>query len=208
MKAVGKLVYWNRQAGLVALIDSPSTTMRLSSFALRLSLVCLVVSCQRDEPSTPIVTTNIYSVPADVEPYIQHFRDEVQKRGRAISVDNLVVTFGKTAGEDVCGQCLLEAGQPPRIVLSTTDYCWQKASENERECLVFHELGHCLIKRMHRTDRFPNGAFVSLMNRDDVSVYATCQYPIGMDECDKRPRRGYYIDELVDPTTPAPPWGK
>src|SRR5919199_1537692 len=101
-------------------------------------------------------------------------------------------------------QYLVPASKPPTITLSTESYCWQSASASERECLVFHELGHCLLSRIHKTDRFPNGAFVSLMNPDDISIYATCRYPIGNDDCDKRPRRAYYIDELFNPNTPAP----
>lgn len=171
-----------------------------------LVLLLALLSCQRPQPDPkPVV---LYDVPAAVEPYVQRFREEIQKRGPVPATDNLVIAFGKTQGSDVCGQCLLEAGKPPRITLSTDANCWQNASENERECLVFHELGHCLLKRDHRTARFPNDAYVSLMNPDDRAVYATCVYPIGDDVCDKRPRRAYYLDELANAATPAPAWGK
>ena len=49
---------------------------------------------------------------------------------------------------------------------------------------------------------------MSLMNPDNVDVYATCRYPIGGEECDKRPRREYYINELFDPATTIPAWAK
>lgn len=171
--------------------------------ALIVSLL-LLLSCQ--PASTP--EANQYSVPASVEPYIQSFRTAAQSRNRAVAIDKLVVEFGDAQGEDVCGRCILEAGKAPRIILSMNDYCWQQASADEKEGLVFHELGHCLLNRQHRTDRFPKGAYVSLMNPDDMGVYATCRYPIGDDDCDKRPRRPYYLDELFDLTTPAPAWAQ
>ena len=180
--------------------------MRLATVLSLLTMVSLL-SCQRSQPN-PDPEPAQYSVPAEVEPYVQRFRAETQKRGQALVIDNLIITFGKTRGSDACGQCFLESGKTPRVILSADSFCWQQANQNERECLVFHELGHCLLARQHRSDRFPTGAYVSLMNPDDVAIYATCRYPIGNDDCDKRPRRDSYLDELIDPATPTPAWVK
>lgn len=163
-----------------------------------------IASCQSSSQPEPVQ----YSVPVEVEPYLKSFRDEASKRNKSISTANLIISFGTAQTEDVCGQCILQAGKTPQITLSSDDFCWKTANTNERECLVFHELSHCLMNRAHKTEKFPNGAYVSLMNPDNVAVYATCRYPIGGDECDKRDRRDYYIDELFDATTPTPAWGK
>jgi hypothetical protein len=174
---------------------------------LSLLVVLLLTSlagCQRGSQPEPIQ----YSVPAEVEPYVQSFRDEAKKRNNSVSTDNLIITFGASQSEDVCGQCTLESGKPPHIIINKDGSCWQQANQHERECLLFHELGHCLLKRAHKTDRFPVGAYTSLMNPDNSSIYATCRYPLGDDVCDKRPRRDYYVDELFDPTTSTPDWGK
>lgn len=178
--------------------------MRMRSIVFFLLLALL--SCQSPRLAEPEPAQ--YSVPAEVEPYLKIFREEASKHPNPVSTTNLIITFGTAQQEDVCGQCLLENGKTPRIVLNNDAFCWQQASQNERECLLFHELGHCLLKRAHQTNTFANGAFVSLMNPNNVAVYATCRYPIGGDECDKRPRRTYYIDELFDPSTPTPTWAK
>lgn len=165
-----------------------------------------LLSCQpsADTPPDPAQ----YTVPAELEPFVQQFRDEAKKRGQPVMTTNLIVEFGQPSQQNVCGECVLAPGKTPRIVLTKNALCWQQASAQERECLVFHELGHCLLNRTHVSKQFPNGAFVSLMNPDNRAVYATCAYPIGGDECDKRPRRDYYIDELFDAGTPAPAWGQ
>lgn len=173
------------------------------------SLIVIVIllsltGCQSSSQPEPVQ----YSVPAEVEPYLKSFREEATKRNKSVSTDNLIVTFGTAQAEDICGQCILENGKTPRIILNSDDFCWETANTNERECLVFHELGHCLLNRLHKTETFPNGAYVSLMNPNNVAVYATCHYPIGGDECDKRDRRDYYINELFDASTPTPAWGK
>ncbi|CCH55156.1 hypothetical protein BN8_04395 [Fibrisoma limi BUZ 3] len=177
--------------------------MRPSLFVI--GLVLLALSCQPDQPPAEPPQ---YNVPTDIEPFVQAFRDEARQRGQSVATDNLIIRFGAVSDKDVCGECLLQSNKTPVITLSNDPLCWQQMNAQERECLVFHELGHCVLKRLHKTDRFPNGAFVSLMNLNDVSVYATCRYPIGNDDCDKRPRRSYYIDELFNPNTPAPAWAK
>lgn len=169
-----------------------------------LLLLALIPSCQPRPQAEP--EPKQYDVPTEVEPYVQAFRAAAQVRGQTIAVDNLIITFGQPSGEDVCGECLLQAGKTPRIVLSAGGLCWKDANANERECLIFHELGHCLLGRGHLNSRFPLGMYTSLMNPNDISVYATCRYPIGGDECDKRPRQSYYHNELFDPKTPAPGW--
>ena len=169
---------------------------------------CLLAALSCQSPAEVASDPAQYSVPTELEPFVQQFRDEAQKRGRSVSTSNLIIEFGQPSQQDVCGECVLEPGKTPRIILTKTAFCWQQASMQARECLVFHELGHCLLKRTHLTKQFPNGAFVSLMNPDDRAVYATCAYPIGNDDCDKRPRREYYIDELFDAGTPAPVWGR
>lgn len=172
-------------------------------FCTLTTFLLLLLGCQRDPVPEPVQ----YSVPAELEPYVQTFRTEASRRMLVVPTTNLIVQFGTPEGTDVCGQCLLATGKTPRVTISTDAVCWKNSSEAEREALLLHELGHCLLKRSHRPDRFPNGAYVSIMNADDVSLYAVCRYPIGDDICDKRPRRAYYLDELFDPATPAPAWG-
>ncbi len=177
----------------------------MRSFSVLLLLLA-VLSCRPRPQAEP--EPKQYSVPADVEPYVQAFRDIAQQHGQTIPADNLIITFGETQRQDACGQCDRATGKTPRITLKTDDLCWKNANQQEREALIFHELGHCWLNRDHRPDRFPNGIYVSLMNADDVGIYATCRYPIGNDVCDKRPRRQYYHDELFNPATPVPAWGK
>ena len=168
-------------------------------------LLIILFSCQRQPVE---MEPKQYNVPSDVEPYVQAFREAARRRGQTLLADNLLVSFGTVQTPTACGQCTRQTGRTPRVVISTNADCWQSASSYERECLIFHELGHCLLNRDHVVNRFPKGQYVSLMNPDDVSLYAICRYPIGDDECDKRPRQGYYHEELFNPTTPAPVWGR
>jgi hypothetical protein len=175
-----------------------------STNAFILLVLLGVLSCRPPEDPEP----KQYSVPTDIEKYVQTFRVLAQQRGQTVATDNLIITFGPTKNPDACGQCLRAAGRTPRITIKADELCWKRANEQEREALILHELGHCWLNRDHRNDRFPIGAYASLMNADDASVYSVCRYPISDDVCNKFPRRPYYHDELFDPATPTPAWAR
>ncbi len=65
---------------------------------------------------------------------------------------------------------------------------WQEASQDSREQLIFHELGHCLLNRSHSDSYVRRGRYVmptSIMSASQIS-----------DEVYKV-NRDYYISELV-----------
>jgi hypothetical protein len=166
-----------------------------------LLLLLAILSCQK-------VPDPELKIPTEVQPYIDSFVAEAKKRGIDIKIDNLIVEFGNTNGDFVCALCQFPTAKQRYIVINKDPDCWKNAYEQARESLVYHELGHCYLSRSHKTDKFANGIYKSLMNPDNVETYSTCRYPLGGDVCDKRPRRQYYIDELFDENTPTPVWGK
>ncbi len=48
------------------------------------------------------------------------------------------------------------------------------------------------------------------MNGTGTGLYTRCVYDIGgtNNNCDRRYRRQYYLDELFDENAPPPDWGK
>jgi len=54
---------------------------------------------------------------------------------------------------------------------------WDRSNESSKEWLVYHELGHCVLDRSHRNDRFENGMWKSLMRGDlspEESIIPLC----------------------------------
>ena len=65
--------------------------------------------------------------------------------------------------------------------------------------IIFHELGHGLLGRVHRYEYFNNGATpMSIMNPNTAIGYN--QYTLY--------ERQYYVDELFNQYTPTPYWEK
>ncbi|MGB0523784.1 MAG: hypothetical protein ACPGJS_12530 [Flammeovirgaceae bacterium] len=172
--------------------------MRLPKLVPILFLLTWSMACN-DDQQTPIR----YDVPDEVEPFVQKFIEEGKERGVDLVVDNLVVELTSPVennGQFVCGVTFGPVINLPQnyIEIDTQCLAWRH-SEVSREILVFHELGHALLLRPHRTDLLPNFDFASIMvsstwNIDDFYTFDLT-------------KREYYMDELFDPSTPVPDWG-
>ena len=149
----------------------------------------------------------IYDVPAEFEPYIVRFVNEANARGKAISIYNLIVKRDSTLPTLYCAvsNTISEKNDVQKIISINVPYCWQ--NDVQLEALIFHELGHCILGRVHDNSLMPKGDPKTMMYPDNISVYSPCVYFTG-GACDLSYRRPYYIDELFNPLTPMPDWAK
>ncbi len=150
------------------------------SRALFLLSLLLLAACGR-EPTAEETAT--------FAPYFERFETYSRRFGRDTSSDTKVkILFGALRpGEiGVCEQGFL---QSPRVTVSRS--AWNMRSEDGREALIFHELGHCLLGRDHTDATSGYGSQgrrvnipASLMNTSGVgsSLYAA--------------EHDYYIREL------------
>ena len=156
----------------------------------------LFSACRPDE-----VPPTVYEVPALIQPYIDLFEQEAAKRGVQLDITNLKVEFEEDLnGGDAAGTCTFatEESPTPHIRLDTTSFNWRN-NEYHREILVFHELGHCILDRLHKDDLLPNGNIASIMRSTGEQVYGGLLNDF---------KREYYLDELFNPSAPAPDWAE
>ena len=121
-------------------------------FSLLLSVFFL--SCQKDEGLNPeeITETVNKSFPGVEEalwPHFQKFEEEALARGLIIDLVREGIT-GRIAtidGNGVIGQCNYNSHLSNHVTVDE-DF-WAEASNNFREFVVFHELGHCSLFRGH-----------------------------------------------------------
>ncbi|MDX2248765.1 MAG: hypothetical protein SF052_18405 [Bacteroidia bacterium] len=160
-----------------------------------LSVILLLAACKRED-----VPVKVYDVPAELQVYIDLFEQEAAKRGQTITIDNLRVLYeGELVNGTAAGTCTYpHADDPiPTVRFDTTSLNWTNNAASQ-EILVFHELGHCVLnRREHRDEQLPNGNFASIMRSTGAQVYGGALNDF---------KRDYYLDELFDPTTPAPDW--
>ncbi len=159
----------------------------------------MLISCEKKEVSFE------YRIEPALEVYVETFFEEAKARGISIPKENLIVEFTDSLPEDFCGQCERpkagRAGQRIIQIRKNRD-CWDIKVSQNKEALVFHELGHCLLGRDHKDEFFPNGAPTTIMTTRLAGPYEPCVYVFGDDQatfkCNKTVRRPYYLDELFN----------
>jgi hypothetical protein len=162
--------------------------------------------CSKDADLVDLVF--VYSVPAKYQHFIDTFIYEASIRGHLIEIDNLIINDDENMEAPHCGKCnssSIEKNVQKIVSINSNIQCW--FTTEQHEVLLFHELGHCVLGRLHDNKRLPNGDFKTLMNENDLSVYTSCVYPVDNGPCDNRFKRSYYLDELFDEGTPVPDWG-
>jgi hypothetical protein len=104
-----------------------------------LLFVLVVIGCGK-APET-VRETGVF------EPLVQRFEAVSASYGRPVLVDNLIIRFGGTEGDDRA-VCVIKGEQTPTISVSAE--AWSESTEAEQEELLFHELGHCVLRRFHQ----------------------------------------------------------
>lgn len=135
-------------------------------------------------------------IPSDVLPYVTKFFEEAQARGYDYYLEDYTLNISKEAivRPDVAGTCNLRSG-----VITIDAIYWRTASERERERVVFHELGHCVLDRRHRNELLLENDCISLMRGVENNFSCSTN-----DEDDAW--WAYYTDELFDPSLNGPDW--
>lgn len=154
-------------------------------------VVLLFTSCNNE---------NEYRVEGEFEEYVVRFENEASERNLKLNLhnDGLIIEFADLK-DNQAGLCHYE--NPIRIEIDRT--YWQaisptKGADYMKENLLFHELGHGILKRDHLNTTLENDDWKSIM--------------CGGDKVDNRPwninyrglRRDYYVDELFNESTSVP----
>lgn len=111
----------------------------------KLILTLIVVSGCCPAPS--------FRVEAEFRPYVDSFRSRYNV-GEGVTVKR-----GTLEGSTI-GQC--EIGVFTSTITIDGEY-WDLAADFERESLMYHELGHCLLRRAHTSERDEDGCPSSIM---------------------------------------------
>lgn len=111
-----------------------------------------------------------WKVEEDFRPIVDSFFEEGNRFGVPLDKTNLIVMFGDP-GPGVAGRAIQDGFQ--RVVIISPKYWNYNWNEDQvqltREYILFHELGHALLRRSHNTE-------YSMMNqKGPVSDY--CNKP-------------------------------
>jgi hypothetical protein len=103
--------------------------------------------------------------------YVAKFENKSDQEGKPVRVTELIIQFGSMANPNERGVCVIDGENPPTITIDQAN--WDTMEESRREALLFHELGHCVLKQTHRNGTTGAGIPSSVMNTYllDAEVY-------------------------------------
>jgi hypothetical protein len=154
--------------------------------------IFLVGCSQFEVPNDP---RDIHGVDPAFASYVQEF--EVQY---GASIGDIPIQFAPQSGY-VIGECIIWSSQYREIKVDPDFWKYGAVDDDEREALISHELGHCVLNRAHLNTDWndpndgDNSMPTSLMN---AYIFFNDLYP------DWQSLKVYYYNELFHPAPGVP----
>lgn len=152
--------------------------MKIKYFLLYLTPI-LFWGCQKE---------NRQVYPPEFGIYVDDFFLQANQRGLDISPEdyNFSIVFGEIAETGIVGNCERRSG---RMIIEPA--YWKRSDYQEREWIIFHELGHCVLDRAHRNETTATNECLSIMRGAEDGF--SCSMNLYAESW-----RAYYLDELFD----------
>lgn len=164
---------------------------------ITLLLFITLSTCKKEEET-------IFAIDPAFQEYVDRFYEEAALRDIKLVKENLEVVFKDL--EMVCGLGYknYENTGLRRVEINTSTECWVDRSDLAKEALMFHELGHAVLRRPHLNFTLPNGSEKSMM----CGTPNGCSLSGNYNKHTTPEVRDYYLTELFDKNTPTPDWAK
>jgi len=134
----------------------PILLLQSIPFIFLISISSIFCSCQKE----PIEFITYPDVTSELCPFFQSFEKEAAKRGLVVDLRNAGVKGSLTEIKgSVVGICQTHASKE---ILIDREF-WERSSQLTKELIVFHELGHCYLNKIHNNQVASNGTCKSIM---------------------------------------------
>jgi len=139
-----------------------SVNIKSIFFTVVYSTICLLmIGCAKESDENLIVEE--LNIDAELQPYFDRFIAEGASRGEEIDlvakrIEGFLLDIEE---EDVAGQCSYSSSSTRKVNIDIN--YWNRATDLEKEFVVFHELGHCYLERSH-LDEEANRTCTSIMH--------------------------------------------
>ena len=134
--------------------------------------------------------------PEEFNVIVDAFFEEANLRGHNLQENHydFEIKLGETPGDNVLGSC-----QDNGHIITINEEKWPSLTDQEKEWVLFHELGHCILGRGHKNAESLNGECYSYMKGAENGFECSINYYSVY-------WREYYLDELFDDKTALPEW--
>jgi hypothetical protein len=110
------------------------------------------------------------NISAEFQSTFDTFKSELASRNVNIQINNLTIQMDQTlVGTPNTAVCTIAWGKAP--VISVNPSIWSSLNIKDQEMVIFHELGHCILGRIHNDTMIPTPF---LGNNTEAGVLVTC----------------------------------
>jgi hypothetical protein len=132
-------------------------TITLIVSSTTVSFALSACGSSQSQTHTPVV-----SIEAQYQPIVDSFTVEAATEGAPVTITDLIIqTVQDLPTTEEMGVCLQGAGTTPTIQINQS--MWDSLDADGQQELLFHELGHCVLNRVHE-EILNNGVPVSVMS--------------------------------------------
>lgn len=93
--------------------------------------------------------------------YVQTFQRESVLNERPTEVKDLVIKFSADLEDTIVGRCHTYLNASPLILININ--WWERLTSEQKEILLFHEIGHCILGLSHSAGK------TAIMNKNLLS---------------------------------------
>ncbi len=114
------------------------------------------------------------------------FEEEAEQRGVSINLDTIEGNISQIIDPGILGLCQYAQNDGELNTITIDNRTWAESDSQFREFVVFHELGHCVLNRLH-------------LDQQDMSGFCTSIMASGTANCERNYNeftREEYLDEL------------
>lgn len=102
-------------------------------------------------------------IEAELQEHFSNFEIEAAAHGIEIDISTIDISayIENIETQGTLGQCKSYSDGSQQVIVD--EQYWNRISNNDREYIVFHELGHCILKREHNDNKDEKGSCTSIM---------------------------------------------
>lgn len=122
----------------------------------------LLSACGSSQSGSSQTHTPVVNIESQFQPVVDAFTAQAAAEGAPVTISDLIIqSVQDLTSDEEMGVCLQESGSTPVIQISQP--MWDSLDADSQQELLFHELGHCVLNRVHET-MLNNGVPISVMS--------------------------------------------
>ncbi len=150
-----------------------------------LLILIVVSSCRKEKTQT---------IPDEFVSFVDGFFEEAFNRNVDLNLSDFNLEIKLEDIQDHAGTC-----NTRNSVIRIDEETWLNIDDQQKEWLIYHELGHCILERSHNNNKASNGECLSFMNEQMSNPDCSSNLYSVM-------WRDYYLDELFNDCQELPDW--